>query len=777
MGGFYFTNKRYFNQGSSLLPTELAASDRRRSAPPNIQMVKKVKKKKKTKLTNSQQIKAKGNKGNINSINLNLGGGMGGGGRGGATQFSSNTNVRGQDTNYDGLIKAISNIRQNDKDTRRSPALTDAQLKNLQNIKDQIRLPPPQIRLPPPKPDPPPAQPQPQPAKLAFLGQPAPFQFRVTPPRSPMDVDDQVKPPPPKRQEPTPMPIDKAQPFRFTYTPPIQPLPPPGPKPLPLPPPKLAPGLTEKPIEEPIQPKPTPKPPKTTTPLEPPTTTPLITERQFDAALLQAIREEKPRVRFQEQPAAPPPQPVQPRNQGSKAVAAIARIAAAAPPPAAPAPVAPVLVAPAPVAPAPPSSYSEWLRTHPEPIDDGTYLGGSFDLELNNWTIASRKARREDPSLVAKAAQDAQDAQDDGSVVASAGESIDEKNDRLKRDQGVESLDSDDDDDSAPAPAPPPPAAAPAAAADLAPATAPFPKLADSSFGKSVGKSRQINQQLVSVLDEIASSPPPVPFRPPRQAAPSPQVQPILEEPLSRQDMEVEKSLISLASNSGLRKRTQEFAKQLATTLAGPPKRPAFLTDIESSRRNSKQANTTAASRREPPQQPQVLPSPVVSSNNRGQKNSLSDRPDNLLEVHALAKRARVSPAEVANALSNPEPPLTVRQKAQAFENNHKRKKPEDTSNKRELLLLADKPATNKRGTIGGIYEGKYEYEKGARLEVQAKAVAKLQNETTLEQLDQLAADGKQDSKDLAELEVFGPEVQFGTGFVGSDEDDDLANL
>ena len=131
MSGYYFTNKRYCNDGNALLPTELAARDKRSRQPAaRTTIVNKKKKKKKTKLTNAQQIKAKNNKGNINSINLSLGG-MGGGSSsssssGGASSSSGGASSFGggymnPPRNNDGaLVKELSRLlRERDVQHRR----------------------------------------------------------------------------------------------------------------------------------------------------------------------------------------------------------------------------------------------------------------------------------------------------------------------------------------------------------------------------------------------------------------------------------------------------------------------------------------------------------------------------------------------------------------------------------------------------------------------------------------------------------------------------------
>eukprot|EP01052_Picozoa_sp_SAG31_P040530 SAG31_NODE_5891_length_2270_cov_57.900046_1_plen_645_part_10 len=87
MGGYYFTDKRYFSRGNALLPTEMAAADKSKGKGKTV-IVKQSKKSKKKKIvTGSQKVKAKNNKGNINSINLsfgNMGGGGASGGGGGS---------------------------------------------------------------------------------------------------------------------------------------------------------------------------------------------------------------------------------------------------------------------------------------------------------------------------------------------------------------------------------------------------------------------------------------------------------------------------------------------------------------------------------------------------------------------------------------------------------------------------------------------------------------------------------------------------------------------
>ena len=97
MGGYYFTEKRFFSKGEALLPTEIAARDRNRRRGPQPIVVKKSKKKKKKIMTNSQKIKAKNNRGNINSINLSFGnmGGGGASGGGGGSSGGSGGVVRG----------------------------------------------------------------------------------------------------------------------------------------------------------------------------------------------------------------------------------------------------------------------------------------------------------------------------------------------------------------------------------------------------------------------------------------------------------------------------------------------------------------------------------------------------------------------------------------------------------------------------------------------------------------------------------------------------------
>ena len=93
----FFTNKRYFSRGNSLLPTEVVGRDRqsRQQASGVARQSKKSKKRtKKKKMVNSQSVNAKRNRGNVNSININVGGGpLGGGGgfRGGGGSSSSSS--------------------------------------------------------------------------------------------------------------------------------------------------------------------------------------------------------------------------------------------------------------------------------------------------------------------------------------------------------------------------------------------------------------------------------------------------------------------------------------------------------------------------------------------------------------------------------------------------------------------------------------------------------------------------------------------------------------
>ena len=97
----YFTNKRYFSRGNSLLPIEEAGRDRqsRQQASGVARQSKKSKKRtKKKKMVNSQSVNAKRNRGNVNSININVGGGGGGGFRGGGGSSSSSTSFVPQQT-------------------------------------------------------------------------------------------------------------------------------------------------------------------------------------------------------------------------------------------------------------------------------------------------------------------------------------------------------------------------------------------------------------------------------------------------------------------------------------------------------------------------------------------------------------------------------------------------------------------------------------------------------------------------------------------------------
>eukprot|EP01050_Picozoa_sp_SAG11_P012849 SAG11_NODE_1458_length_4874_cov_218.142827_1_plen_144_part_10 len=79
MSGFYFSNKRYFSRGNTLLPTELASQDRVRRSKPR-KSVKKSKRRKRKKIRNSISnnkqstiVRASKSKGNVNAITINIG--------------------------------------------------------------------------------------------------------------------------------------------------------------------------------------------------------------------------------------------------------------------------------------------------------------------------------------------------------------------------------------------------------------------------------------------------------------------------------------------------------------------------------------------------------------------------------------------------------------------------------------------------------------------------------------------------------------------------------
>ena len=110
----YFTNKRYFSRGNSLLPIEEAGRDRQRRGGQQASTTRREKKsrkrthgpRKKKKMVNSQSVNAKRNRGNVSSININMGGprgsgALGAGGfinRGGGGSSSSSTSFVPQQT-------------------------------------------------------------------------------------------------------------------------------------------------------------------------------------------------------------------------------------------------------------------------------------------------------------------------------------------------------------------------------------------------------------------------------------------------------------------------------------------------------------------------------------------------------------------------------------------------------------------------------------------------------------------------------------------------------